>query len=153
GDAFRNRDAPHGHPAGDRVIVLARPNRAGSGRDGRCTYEVVGPCMSDLSKGKAETGAGGPRPGHGQDAGDRRGLLALAPLALAAGAVTGLVGAVFRLALGRADQFRDALVAWAHPWGIAGLLLVTAACALATAAAAWMVRRLAPHASGSGIPH
>src|SRR5262249_31504504 len=35
----------------------------------------------------------------------------------------------------------------------AGLLLVVAACAGATAVAAWLVRRFSPHASGSGIPH
>jgi CIC family chloride channel protein len=67
--------------------------------------------------------------------------------------VTGLVGAVFRLALDRADHCRDVLVAWAHRWGIAGLALVTAVCAVATAVAARMVPRLSPHASGSGIPH
>jgi CIC family chloride channel protein len=33
------------------------------------------------------------------------------------------------------------------------LVLVSAACALATAVAAWMVRRLSPHASGGGISH
>jgi CIC family chloride channel protein len=84
---------------------------------------------------------------------ERSGLPGLALLSLAAGAVTGLVGAVFRLSLDRADQFRDALVAWAHRWGIAGLVLVTTACASATAVAAWMVRRISPYASGSGIPH
>jgi CIC family chloride channel protein len=70
-----------------------------------------------------------------------------------AGAVTGLVGALFRLSLDRADHFRDVLVTWAHQWEIAGLVLVTAACAIATMVAAWMVRRLSPYASGSGIPH
>jgi hypothetical protein len=95
-----------------------------------------------VSKGKEETAASGPHPGHGADADERSGLTELAPLSRAAGAVTGLVGAVFRLALDRADQGRDALVAWAQPWGIAGLVLVTAACAVATAVAAWMVRRL-----------
>src|SRR4051794_12499580 len=34
-----------------------------------------------------------------------------------------------------------------------GFLLVIAACAAATALAAWLVRRFSPHASGSGIPH
>jgi CIC family chloride channel protein len=109
--------------------------------------------MSDVSNGKEETAAGGSRPGHGQDADDRSGLLGLALLSLVAGALTGLVGAVFRLSLDRADHCRDVLVAWAHQWGLAGLVLVTAACALATAVAAWMVRRLSPYASGSGIPH
>jgi CIC family chloride channel protein len=108
--------------------------------------------MDDASKGKEETSAGGPRPGRGE-ADDRSGLLPLALLSLVAGAVAGLVGALFRLCLDRVDQFRDALVARAHQWGVAGLVLVTAACAVATAVAAWMVRRLSPHATGSGIPH
>src|SRR5262249_6121867 len=103
--------------------------------------------MSDVSNGKVETAASGRDPGHGEDADDRSGLLALAVLSLAAGAVTGLVGAFFRLCLDRADHFRDVLVARAQQWGIAGLVLVTAACAIATAVAAWMVRRLSPHAS------
>ena len=72
--------------------------------------------MSDVSNGKEEA-ASGPRPGDGEDADDRSGLLGLALLSVAAGAVTGLVGAVFRLSLDRADQFRDALVAWAHTRG------------------------------------
>jgi CIC family chloride channel protein len=109
--------------------------------------------MSDVSNGRGETATIGPRPGHGEDADERSGLLALALLSLAAGAVTGLVGAMFRLALDRADRVRDELVARAHQAGFVGLVLVTAACAIATAVAAWMVRRLSPHASGSGIPH
>src|SRR5262245_6078126 len=109
--------------------------------------------MSDESKGKEATAARGPSPGHGEDADERSGMLGLALLSLVAGAVTGLVSAVFRLSLDRADHFRDVLVAWAHQWGVAGLVLVTAACALATMVAAWMVRRLSPFASGSGIPH
>jgi CIC family chloride channel protein len=55
--------------------------------------------------------------------------------------------------LDQADHVRDVLVAWAHQWETAGLVLVTAACASATAVVAWMVRRFSPHASGSGIPH
>ena len=65
----------------------------------------------------------------------------------------GLVGALFRLSLAWADRLRDALVGWAHDWSVPGFLLVTAACAAATGAAAWLVRRFSPHASGSGIPH
>ena len=37
--------------------------------------------------------------------------------------------------------------------GIAGLALVVLGCAAAAMAAAWLVRRFSPHASGSGIPH
>ena len=41
-------------------------------------------------------------------------LLALTALALVVGALSGLIGAVFRLALAQADAWRDALIAWAH---------------------------------------
>jgi CIC family chloride channel protein len=107
---------------------------------------------------RPENGQGGnggrrppPRPREGAE--ERSGLLVLALLSLAAGAVTGLVGALFRLCLDRADHLRNALVSWAHPWGVVGFVLVTAACTIAAAVAAWMVRRLSPEASGSGIPH
>lgn len=68
------------------------------------------------------------------------------------GAATGFVCALFRLCLQEADRLRDLAIAWAHGQAIVGFLLVVlagAACALA----AWLVRRFAPHASGSGIPH
>jgi CIC family chloride channel protein len=109
--------------------------------------------MSDVSNATEATAASGSRPGHGEEADNRSGLLALALLSLVAGAVTGLVGAVFRFSIDQADHCRDVLVAWAHQWGIVGLGLVTAACAFATVVAAWMVRRFSPYASGSGIPH
>jgi len=86
------------------------------------------------------------------DAGDRNGLIPLALLSLAVGAVTGLLCAVFRLALEAADWLRNQLIAWAHQQGIAGLLIVLAATAGATALAAWLVRRFSPDAAGSGIP-
>jgi CIC family chloride channel protein len=86
--------------------------------------------------------------GHGEG-----GLLALALLALVGGAVAGFVGAIFRLALGQADQLRNALIGWAHGKEAAGFLLVIAVCAGATAIAGWLVRRYSPHAAGSGIPH
>ena len=41
-------------------------------------------------------------------------LLALAFLALVVGAASGLVGAIFRLSLERADDLRNALIAWAR---------------------------------------
>ena len=80
-------------------------------------------------------------------------LLMLALLALVAGALAGFVGAIFRLCLEQADRLRGELIAWAHGRETVGFLLVLAACAAATALAAWLVRRYSPHASGSGIPH
>src|ERR1700752_3916790 len=91
-------------------------------------------------------------PGYEPDAGHGS-LWALALLAPLVGAAAGLVGALFRLCLTQADRWRDALVAWAHGWEFLGFLLVCAGCAAAVAAAAWLVRRVSPHASGSGIPH
>jgi CIC family chloride channel protein len=90
----------------------------------------------------------------GAEAADGHGsLLVLALLSLVVGAAAGLVGAFFRLSLERADRWRDALITWAYGVGHAGLWLVIATCAAATALAAWLVRRYSPHASGSGIPH
>jgi chloride channel protein, CIC family len=80
-------------------------------------------------------------------------LLPLALLALVAGALAGLVGAIFRLSLEEADHLRDGLIGWAHGRETVGFFLVLAVCAGATALAAWMVRRYSPHAAGSGIPH
>jgi CIC family chloride channel protein len=80
-------------------------------------------------------------------------LLVLALLALAVGAASGLIGALFRLSLEWADKTRDQWIAWAHGGSFAGLLVVIGVSAAAVAIAAWLVRRFAPHASGSGIPH
>jgi chloride channel protein, CIC family len=81
------------------------------------------------------------------------GLLVLAVLAAVSGAASGLVGAIFRLTLERADRARDAVIAAGHNRGIAGFLLVCGGAAAAVALAAWLVRRFSPYASGSGIPH
>src|SRR5262245_37215410 len=80
-------------------------------------------------------------------------LVVLGLLSLLVGAVSGLVGAIFRLALEQADRFRDALLAWAHRQEFAGLLLIIGVSAAATGIAAWLVRRHSPQAAGSGIPH
>jgi CIC family chloride channel protein len=88
-----------------------------------------------------------------EPAGGEGSLLVLGLLSLLAGAASGLVGAAFRLSLEQADRLRNLQVSRAQGEGVAGLLLVSAACAAATAVAAWLVRRYAPYASGSGIPH
>jgi CIC family chloride channel protein len=68
------------------------------------------------------------------------------------GGATGLVCALFRLCLQQADRWRDLAIHWAHGQAFVGFLLVVSAGA-ACALAAWLVRRFAPHATGSGIPH
>jgi chloride channel protein, CIC family len=83
---------------------------------------------------------------------DEGSLPLLALLALIAGGASGLICAGFRLALMSADRFREAVIAWSHDRGLAGFLLVTAGAGSAVAAAAWLVRRFSPYASGSGIP-
>jgi chloride channel protein, CIC family len=84
---------------------------------------------------------------------DQCGLMQLAILSLVGGAAAGLVGALFRLALDKADVLRNTLIAWAHGEKLAGLLLIVLVTGAAAAIAAWLVRRFAPLASGSGIPH
>ncbi len=80
-------------------------------------------------------------------------VLILAALSVVVGAAAGLLTALFRLALERADHVRNLIVGWAHGWGALGLALVVAAAAAATGVSAWLVRRFAPSARGSGIPH
>ena len=80
-------------------------------------------------------------------------LLALALLSLLAGAASGILAAVFRLALERADQLRDKLFVWAHREPLAGFLVAVLSCAIAAGLAAWLVARFSPQATGSGIPH
>jgi chloride channel protein, CIC family len=80
-------------------------------------------------------------------------LLTLALLAPIIGAAAGFVGALFRLALEKADRTRDALIGWAHGEHLVGFLVVAGACAAAASVAAALVRRFSPFASGSGIPH
>jgi CIC family chloride channel protein len=80
-------------------------------------------------------------------------LVALALVALVVGAASGLLGAVFRLALEQADRLRNVGLVWAHGHALVGFLLVIGVAAAATGFAAWLVRRYSPQASGSGIPH
>ncbi len=54
--------------------------------------------------------------------------------------------------LDAADRARGALIARAHQHPLAGFTLVVAGCAAAVALAAWLVHRVSPYASGSGIP-
>ena len=80
-----------------------------------------------------------------------RSLLTLTALSLLVGAASGLMAAIFRLALEHVDRGRDVLLVWAHGRTL-GFFPVIALGATAAALAAWLVRRYSPHASGSGIP-
>jgi chloride channel protein, CIC family len=90
-------------------------------------------------------------PGFKPDPGDES-LVALAALSLVAGAGSGLIVAIFRLALARVDDWRGALIARAHQQPLIGPVAVLLGCAASVALAAWLVRRFSPFASGSGIP-
>ena len=91
-----------------------------------------------------------------RDTPDELSNTSIVPLALASllvGAATGFIGAAFRLCLDQVALFRNVFIERAHDEGALGLPVVVATCAVATALAAWLVRRFAPRASGSGIPH
>lgn len=96
--------------------------------------------MNDLSKPR-------PTPDKSQCS-----LQTLAILSLIGGSAAGLLGALFRRLLEGADHLRETFINFAHDLGSGGLPMVVLSCAMATALAAWIVRRFAPDASGSGIP-
>ena len=73
------------------------------------------------------------------------------PKALFVGVMAGLLASVFRLSLSSAEHLRQRLIAQAPGW--IGVVAAVAICAAAAALSSWLVRRFAPHAAGSGIPH
>jgi CIC family chloride channel protein len=78
------------------------------------------------------------------------GLPRLALIALAAGAVAGLVGGAFRWTLMEAETFRTSLLEWTREAPAARWLIPVALAALAVGLARLIVR-FVPEASGSGI--
>jgi CIC family chloride channel protein len=90
--------------------------------------------------------------GGGEPEGEGGSLTLLTVLALIVGAISGAGVSLFMLLLAEADQLRDALILLAHAQGPEGFGMVILGCAAATAAAASLVRRIAPQAVGSGIP-
>ncbi|MDB6078688.1 MAG: Chloride channel core [Akkermansiaceae bacterium] len=73
------------------------------------------------------------------------------PKALVVGIVAGLIASAFRLILNWSEDQR--MERMSHFHGIPALLLWMLLGALGGGLGLWMVRRLAPEAAGSGIPH
>ena len=69
--------------------------------------------------------------------------------AVLVGFLTGLLASAFRVALEHAERWRDATVAHAGHWGLPVALAIGV---VGGSLGVWLVRRFAPHASGSGIP-
>lgn len=88
-----------------------------------------------------------------EDQEERSGLLKLAAAGLAVGAVAGLVGCAFHVAVDYAVALRSALVAWSLEGSWLGWLAPVGLAATAAFVARWLVRRFAPEASGSGVQH
>lgn len=74
--------------------------------------------------------------------------------AVVVGILTGLVGTAFLLLLRKGDSLRGVLTDSLHAWPpIFGWLAISILVAAAVSAAAWMVEKFAPTASGSGVPY
>jgi CIC family chloride channel protein len=77
----------------------------------------------------------------------------LFPRAALVGLLAGLVATAFRALLAGGDSLRNSLIAWAHHYPVIGWLFPVCFGATGAAAGVLLVRRYAPEASGSGIPH
>jgi Voltage gated chloride channel len=79
-------------------------------------------------------------------------LIPLAALSAAAGAGTGVICGLFRLALENADRFRNLIPQWWQHEPLLGCSLMIAGAALAASLSAYLVRRYSMLSAGSGIP-
>ncbi|NTU82183.1 MAG: H(+)/Cl(-) exchange transporter ClcA [Chloroflexales bacterium] len=77
----------------------------------------------------------------------------LFPRAALVGLLAGAVAIVFRALLAAGDTLRNGLIAWAHQAPALGWLAPLLFGAVGATLAVALVRRYAPEASGSGIPH
>ena len=75
------------------------------------------------------------------------------PKAGLVGAFAGAVALLFRVGLTGVDAVRNSIITWAHNIPIFGWLFPIIFTMLGATISVWMVRRLAPETSGSGIPH
>jgi CIC family chloride channel protein len=77
----------------------------------------------------------------------------LFPRALLVGIASGIIAVAFRFALAGGDAVRAIVLAWAHRVPVFGVLFPILFGALGAGLAVALVRRFAPEAAGSGIPH
>jgi chloride channel protein, CIC family len=77
--------------------------------------------------------------------------IVLMVLAAIVGAITGVVGGAFRVALADLEHARDEMVARSQIHGI-GWLIPVAICSAGAALACYLTQRFAPTTAGSGIP-
>ena len=77
----------------------------------------------------------------------------LLPRAALVGLCSGLVAALFRATLTGADTLRNSLLSWAHQWPLLGWIFPVVFSTTGAVLSVYLVRRFAPEASGSGIPH
>jgi CIC family chloride channel protein len=75
------------------------------------------------------------------------------PRAIVLGVLSGLVAVAFTRVLAATDVLRTRVIESAHAYGGSGMLIPVLVGALGAGVAVWMVRRFAPEAAGSGIPH
>ncbi|MCW3097487.1 MAG: Chloride channel core [Chthonomonadaceae bacterium] len=77
----------------------------------------------------------------------------LFPRAALVGLLAGLLAVAFRIVLAEGDVLRNALIAWGHLHPVVGAICVVLFGASGAGLSVFLVRRVAPEASGSGIPH
>lgn len=77
----------------------------------------------------------------------------LFPRALVVGVLAGVLATGFRLALAGSETLRGTLIVWAHQHPARGWLFPLLFGAVGAGVAVRMVRKVAPEAAGSGIPH
>lgn len=83
----------------------------------------------------------------------RSSVMPLALMSCLTGGLTGGIVAVFRIALERAEIWRSEFLYRAHNWSALGCVLTIVIVSSLSGFAAWLVRKFAPYAAGSGIPH
>jgi CIC family chloride channel protein len=77
----------------------------------------------------------------------------LFPRAALVGLLAGLIAIAFRIVLAAGDALRSGLIVWSHHFPRFGWLLPVCFSAAGAFLSVFLVRRFAPEASGSGIPH